>query len=74
MTRSVPLAALAGFFIVVGIVFFVLAFKSPKAKAVSNPPKKAELRAQAERQTESGKMRIAGLLFFVFGVILFFAS
>ncbi len=74
MNRSVPLAALAGFFIVVGVVFFLFAFKQPKSKPVSNPPKKAELREQAERRTESGKMRLAGLIFFVFGVILFFAS
>ena len=74
MNRSVPLAALAGFFIVVGVVFFLFAFKQPKSKPVSYPPKKAELREQAERRTESGKMRLAGLIFFVFGVILFFAS
>lgn len=74
MNHSVPLAALAGFFIVAGVIFFVLAFKQPKAKAISTPPKKAELREQAERRTESGKLRIAGLAFFVLGMIILFAS
>jgi len=74
MPRSVPIAALGGFFIVVGVVFFLLAFKQPKSKPASAPVRKAELREQAERRTESGKLRLAGLVFFVFGIILFFAS
>ena len=72
MNHSLPLQALAGFFVFVGTALFLFAFKQPKSATTSTPPKKKELREQAERQTESGKLRLAGLIFFVFGAVMFF--
>ncbi len=70
--HSIPLQALAGFFVIIGLVLFLVAFKQPSSAGGSTPAKKKELREQSERRTESGKLRLAGLLFFVFGVVMFF--
>ena len=73
MNHNIPLQSLGGFFAVVGVALFLLAFRPAKPAKPANPavpPRKAELREQAERRTESGKLRLAGLLLFVFGVIL----
>ena len=66
--------ALGAFFTVVGVGFFVFAFSGPKKTDAGAPQKKAELRAQQERRTESGKLRLAGLLFTIFGVALMLLS
>ncbi len=71
--RYTPLFALGAFFAVVGVALFVFAFFGKKP-VVSDPPKKAELRAQEEKRVESGKLRLAGLLFFVFGVAMLLLS
>jgi hypothetical protein len=70
MNHNIPLQALGGFFAVVGVALFLLAFRPAKPVDTAVPPKKSELREQADRQKESGKLRLAGLLLFVFGVIL----
>ena len=70
MNHNIPLQSLGGFFAVVGVALFLLAFRPAKPADPAAPPRKAELREQAERRTESGKLRLAGLLLFVFGVIL----
>ena len=72
--RYTAMFALGAFFTVVGIAFFVFAFVGPKKTATDAPVKKAERRAQAERRTESGKFRLAGLLFAIFGVALMLLS
>ena len=72
MNHSIPLQALSGFFIVCGVALFLFAFKQPKPTTTSEPPKKAELREQAERAKEAGKMRLGGLVLFIFGMILHF--
>lgn len=72
--RHTPIFALGAFFTVVGVGLFVLAFSGPKAKETDAPLKKAELRAEAERRTESGKLRLAGLLFTIFGIALMLLS
>jgi hypothetical protein len=72
--RYTPMFALGAFFAVVGIALFVLAFFGPKKKDSGLPPKKKELREQEERRTESGKLRLAGLLFTIFGIALMLLS
>jgi hypothetical protein len=66
--------ALGAFFAVVGIALFAMAFFGSKTKDAEQPPKKKELREQEERRTESGKLRLAGLLFTIFGVALMLLS
>ena len=66
--------ALGAFFAVVGIAFFIFAFVGAKKKDTGQPMKKAEIREQQERRTESGKLRLAGLLFTIFGVALMLLS
>jgi hypothetical protein len=70
MNHNIPLQALGAFFAVVGVALFLLAFRPAKPVDPTVPPRKSELREQAERQKEAGKLRLAGLLLFVFGVIL----
>ena len=72
--RYTPMFALGAFFAVVGVAFFVFAFVGPKKAETDVPMKKAELRAQAERRTEAGKLRLAGLLFTILGIVLMLLS
>ncbi len=72
--HNIPIFALGAFFTVVGVGLFLVAFLGPKKKSAEVPVKKAELRAQAERKIESGKFRLAGLLFTIFGVALMLLS
>ncbi len=67
--RNTPMFALGAFFTIVGVALFVFAFFGKKPE-VSTPQKKAELRAQEEKRVESGKLRLAGLIFFVFGTAI----
>ena len=72
--RYPPMFALGSFFTVVGIALFVFAFLGAKSDGPAVPQKKAEIRAQQERRTESGKYRLAGLIFTIFGVALMLLS
>ena len=72
MQHSVPLQALAGFFIVMGLVLFALTLRAPKTPPAGVPEKKAEQRARVALEQETTKMRIGGAVLVVFGVILLF--
>ena len=72
MNHSIPLLTLAGFFIFMGFVLFMLTMRAPKTPPAGVPEKKAEQRARAALEQESTKMRIGGAILVVFGVILLF--
>lgn len=63
-----PLLALGLFFVLAGGACLLPTLRAPKP--VSPSPKKAELREQAERQTETNKLRIAAAVFAAFGLLL----
>ena len=72
MHRSVPILALGLFFVIAGAVCLLPTFRAPKP--VSPNPKKTELREQAERATETNKLRIAAAVFAAFGLLLVLIS
>ena len=72
MNHSIPLLALAGFFVFMGLALFALTMRAPKTPPAGAPEKKAEQRERASREQEQTKMRIGGAILVVFGVILMF--
>ena len=72
MHRSVPLFALGLFFVAAGVACLIPTLRAPKP--VPPNPKKSELREQAERDSESSKLRIAAAGFACFGLLLVLIS
>ena len=72
MNHSIPLLALAGFFIVAGLALFALTLRAPKTPPAGVPEKKAEQRERAALEQEATKMRIGGAVLVLFGIVLMF--
>jgi len=72
--RFTPIFALGAFFFLVGVVLFFSGLGRKKENAAGVPARKSEVRAEEERRAEGGKLRLAGLLFSILGVVLMLVS
>ena len=72
MKHSIPLLALAGFFVFMGLAMFALTMRAAKVPPAGVPEKKAEQRERASHEQEQTKMRIGAAILVIFGVILLF--